>query len=284
MTVQDGVKLPADARAVIMAPNLVSARFIQLTPAYTDGPAMADGASIELDRTAVPVEWDEVKTELTRLSQQLGPRQGSSPGAAERVREPGRRHLRRQRRLVPASAARAVADGRAAGRLAHRPVRHREQSAGAWSTRCPTATSRSCSSPTTWRRCRRCLADSSVESGRHAGQPQPGAVRRPGFPQRAQRDADRQRRQADRLHQHPHRPQRRHRADPARHAERRWRTSTTSTTPPRAPSAACCRCRTSPTRCSSSAVARSTSGHRPTTTSGPRSAGSGWLRCSDASR
>jgi phospholipid/cholesterol/gamma-HCH transport system substrate-binding protein len=80
MRVQAGVKVPADARAVIMAPNLVSARFIQLTPVYRQGPAMKDGGSIELSRTAVPVEWDEVKTELTRLSQQLGPSAGQVQG------------------------------------------------------------------------------------------------------------------------------------------------------------------------------------------------------------
>ena len=51
MTVRDGVKLPADAKAIIIAPNLVAARFIQLTPAYTGGPTMADGAEIGLDRT-----------------------------------------------------------------------------------------------------------------------------------------------------------------------------------------------------------------------------------------
>ncbi len=61
MSVRSGVKVPADARAIIMAPNLVDARFIQLTPAYIGGPAMADGASIGPDHTGVPVEWDEVK-------------------------------------------------------------------------------------------------------------------------------------------------------------------------------------------------------------------------------
>jgi phospholipid/cholesterol/gamma-HCH transport system substrate-binding protein len=80
MTVQDGVKLPADAKALIIAPNLVSARFVQLTPAYTGGAVMADGAQIGLDRTAVPVEWDEVKEQLTQLSAQLGPHQGSVQG------------------------------------------------------------------------------------------------------------------------------------------------------------------------------------------------------------
>jgi phospholipid/cholesterol/gamma-HCH transport system substrate-binding protein len=80
MTVQDGVKVPADAKALIVAPNLVAARFVQLTPAYTGGPTLADGASIGLDRTAVPVEWDEVKEQLTQLSAQLGPRQGGLQG------------------------------------------------------------------------------------------------------------------------------------------------------------------------------------------------------------
>jgi phospholipid/cholesterol/gamma-HCH transport system substrate-binding protein len=80
MTVQDSVKLPAKARAVIIAPNIVAARFIQLTPAYKQGPAMEDGGSIGLDRTAVPVEWDDVKSELTQLTQQLGPQAGQVQG------------------------------------------------------------------------------------------------------------------------------------------------------------------------------------------------------------
>jgi phospholipid/cholesterol/gamma-HCH transport system substrate-binding protein len=80
MSVKDGVKIPADAQAIIMAPNIVSARFIQLAPAYTSGPVMADSATIGLDRTAVPVEWDEVKTELTKLSTSLGPQAGTVQG------------------------------------------------------------------------------------------------------------------------------------------------------------------------------------------------------------
>jgi phospholipid/cholesterol/gamma-HCH transport system substrate-binding protein len=80
MRVQDSVKLPADARAVIIAPNIVAARFIQLAPAYKQGQAMKDGGSIGLDRTAVPVEWDDVKSQLTQLSKQLGPRAGQVQG------------------------------------------------------------------------------------------------------------------------------------------------------------------------------------------------------------
>ncbi|AQA02500.1 mammalian cell entry protein [Mycobacterium sp. MS1601] len=83
MSVDDGVQIPADARAIIVAPNLVSSRFIQLTPAYdsaTGAPTMADGATIGIDRTGVPVEWDDVKTELTKLSQTLGPQNGGLQG------------------------------------------------------------------------------------------------------------------------------------------------------------------------------------------------------------
>ena len=80
MSVDRDVKVPADARAVIMSPNLVAARFIQLAPAYTSGPALPDGASIALAHTAVPVEWDEVKQSLTDLAKQLSPAAGQLQG------------------------------------------------------------------------------------------------------------------------------------------------------------------------------------------------------------
>jgi phospholipid/cholesterol/gamma-HCH transport system substrate-binding protein len=41
---------------------------------------MADGGTIALDRTAVPIEWDEVKSELTKISAQLGPQAGQIQG------------------------------------------------------------------------------------------------------------------------------------------------------------------------------------------------------------
>lgn len=74
MSVAHGIPVPADAKAVIVAQNLVAARYVQLTPAYkSTGPKMADGAVIPADRTAVPVEWDEVKRQLERLATDLGP-------------------------------------------------------------------------------------------------------------------------------------------------------------------------------------------------------------------
>ncbi|WIM86025.1 MCE family protein [Candidatus Mycobacterium wuenschmannii] len=68
------VPVPADAKAVIITQNLVAARYVELTPSYrTSGPKMADGAVIPIERTAVPVEWDEVKSQLMRLATDLGP-------------------------------------------------------------------------------------------------------------------------------------------------------------------------------------------------------------------
>ncbi|KLI04836.1 MULTISPECIES: virulence factor Mce family protein [Mycobacteriaceae] len=67
--------VPADAKAVILSPQLVTGRAIQLTPAYTGGPVMRDGAVIPQDRTAVPVEWDDFRAQVERLTELLRPTQ-----------------------------------------------------------------------------------------------------------------------------------------------------------------------------------------------------------------
>ncbi|HZQ30683.1 MAG TPA: MCE family protein [Mycobacterium sp.] len=83
--VDRNVPIPANAKAVIVAQNLVAARYLQLAPAYRGGgPKMADGAVIPEDRTAVPVEWDEVKDQLMRLSTELGPNSKVSTPAIAR--------------------------------------------------------------------------------------------------------------------------------------------------------------------------------------------------------
>lgn len=71
--IDDANTVPADAKAVILAPSLVTARAIQLTPAYTGGPVLDDDAVIPRERTAVPVEWDDVRVQLQRLTEMLQP-------------------------------------------------------------------------------------------------------------------------------------------------------------------------------------------------------------------
>jgi phospholipid/cholesterol/gamma-HCH transport system substrate-binding protein len=72
-------KIPADAKAVILSPSLVSSRAIQLVPAYTGGPEMKSDTVIPQDRTAVPVEFDDLRVQLKRLAETLQP---TTPGGA----------------------------------------------------------------------------------------------------------------------------------------------------------------------------------------------------------
>ena len=65
--------VPADVKAVILSPQLVTGRAIQLTPPYSGGPTMSGGAVIPQNRTAVPVEWDDVRAQLERLTEMLQP-------------------------------------------------------------------------------------------------------------------------------------------------------------------------------------------------------------------
>jgi phospholipid/cholesterol/gamma-HCH transport system substrate-binding protein len=73
--------IPAEARAAIVSPSLVSGRFVQLAPVWTGGDRLEDGATINVERTAVPVTFDDVKQQLTDLATTLGPKKGRRGGA-----------------------------------------------------------------------------------------------------------------------------------------------------------------------------------------------------------
>ncbi len=81
MAVDSDVDIPADAKAVQITPSLVSDRYVQLAPAYTGGPVMEDGAVIPRERTATPVEVDEIYASIEKLSQALGPEGANANGA-----------------------------------------------------------------------------------------------------------------------------------------------------------------------------------------------------------
>src|SRR3546814_6675687 len=69
-----GQKIPAGAKAVLDSPSLVSVRHLALSPVYSGGPVLEDGAVIPISRNAVPVEWADVPDQLLRLTKELGPR------------------------------------------------------------------------------------------------------------------------------------------------------------------------------------------------------------------
>lgn len=60
MSVSQDVKVPKDAKAIIMSPNLVAARFIQLTPAYTGGRCWPTAPASAW--TAPPSRWSGTRS------------------------------------------------------------------------------------------------------------------------------------------------------------------------------------------------------------------------------
>ncbi|NGP09355.1 MCE family protein [Rhodococcus sp. 14C212] len=93
MRVDRGVDIPADAKAVQITPSVVADRYVQLAPVYTGGETMADGAVIPRERTATPVEVDQLYASVDELSRALGPEGANKDGALTRFVETGAENL-----------------------------------------------------------------------------------------------------------------------------------------------------------------------------------------------
>ncbi|MEO5874667.1 MAG: MCE family protein [Streptosporangiaceae bacterium] len=93
LLVEDGVEIPADAGAAVIAPSIVSDRYIQLTPAYVSGARLADGAVIPADRTRTPVELDKIYDSMKQLAADLGPDGINKDGAVSRALRVGAKNL-----------------------------------------------------------------------------------------------------------------------------------------------------------------------------------------------
>lgn len=118
MTYEADRKIPADAKAAVLSPSVVSGRYVQLTPVYQGGPVLADGATIPVSRTAVPVEIDEIFGSLNELTTALGPHGANKDGSLSRLIEVSADNLEGQgdnaRKTVEnlSEAASTLSDGR----------------------------------------------------------------------------------------------------------------------------------------------------------------------------
>ncbi|HUR50637.1 MAG TPA: MCE family protein [Mycobacteriales bacterium] len=81
MTYDASYKVPDDAKAILVAPSIVSDRYVQLTPVWRSGPLLADGVHLGTDRTAAPVELDQIYSNIDQLNQALGPKGANKDGA-----------------------------------------------------------------------------------------------------------------------------------------------------------------------------------------------------------
>ena len=93
LTVDSGIAVPADVEVAVVAPSVVSDRYVQLTPAYTGGPRLASGAVIPVTRTAVPVEVDQIYADLNQLATALGPTGANKQGALSNLIKTGAANL-----------------------------------------------------------------------------------------------------------------------------------------------------------------------------------------------
>ncbi|MFI7606256.1 MCE family protein [Micromonospora sp. NPDC049366] len=87
------VRVPADAQALIVPPSVVSDRYVQLTPAFTGGAALPDGAEIPVGRTAAPMEIDDIYRSLDEFNRALGPQGANADGALSDLLATGRANL-----------------------------------------------------------------------------------------------------------------------------------------------------------------------------------------------
>jgi virulence factor Mce-like protein len=93
MSIDDDYDVPADADAIVLAPSLVSDRYVQFAPVYDGGPKMQDGAVVPLERTAIPVELDAVYGALDELTNALGPNGANKNGALSDLVDVGAANL-----------------------------------------------------------------------------------------------------------------------------------------------------------------------------------------------
>lgn len=92
-TLDAEVGVADDTNAIVIAPSVVSDRYVQLTDLSRGGTVIDDGAVIPESRTATPVELDELYKSLNTLVSALGPDGANSEGALSELIETGAANL-----------------------------------------------------------------------------------------------------------------------------------------------------------------------------------------------
>jgi phospholipid/cholesterol/gamma-HCH transport system substrate-binding protein len=100
MTYDAKYKLPVDAKAVVVSPSIVSDRYVQVTPVWRSGPALPASFDMPVERTAVPVELDQIYSALDELNQAIGPNGANKNGALSRLLDTGAKNLKGNGQLL----------------------------------------------------------------------------------------------------------------------------------------------------------------------------------------
>lgn len=92
-TVDSETRVSPDTNAVVIAPSVVSDRYVQLTDLSRGGPVIQDGAVIPEFRTMTPIELDELYASLNTIITALGPDGANSDGALSELLDTGAANL-----------------------------------------------------------------------------------------------------------------------------------------------------------------------------------------------
>ncbi|HVF52523.1 MAG TPA: MCE family protein [Actinomycetota bacterium] len=81
MEISDEHRIPDNAFAQIVPISVISDRYIQLAPPYQSGDYLQDGDVLDVDRTQIPAELDDVFKQLKKLLDAIEPGRPGEPGA-----------------------------------------------------------------------------------------------------------------------------------------------------------------------------------------------------------
>jgi phospholipid/cholesterol/gamma-HCH transport system substrate-binding protein len=98
-------KLPVDAKAVVVSPSIVSDRYVQITPVWRTGAALPASFDLQADRTAVPVELDQIYSAIDQLNRDIGPNGANKNGALSDLLHVGAQNLNGNGALLNATLA-----------------------------------------------------------------------------------------------------------------------------------------------------------------------------------
>lgn len=93
MKLESGQAVESDTAAVIIAPTLVSDRFVQLTKPFDGGVKLKAGTTIDREDTAVPVEIDDLYASLTDVATKLGPNGANANGSLSELLDVAAKNL-----------------------------------------------------------------------------------------------------------------------------------------------------------------------------------------------
>lgn len=93
MTIDGSVPIAEDTTVLVIAPSVVADRYVQFAKQARGGPQLKNGAMIPVQRTATPVELDQLYASLDTLAKSLGPNGANSEGALADLLHTGAQNL-----------------------------------------------------------------------------------------------------------------------------------------------------------------------------------------------